>query len=150
MSLITITHSQKLSPGEHPGKAQRTDAWWNVGRRPGIPVAGVAPEAEQNRARGKNSYNNPDENKSVGLLFYPSHSQNNNKSRQRQGLFFQQNCSVKTCNELHSPKNSVQVNIVYLDSQDGDPSLCPPDVASLIIDSSMAFLQHFHSIQRAL
>lgn len=47
---------------------------------------------------------------------------------------------MKACNELHSPKNSVQVNTVYLNLWDGDPSLHPPDVTSLIIDINMAFL----------
>lgn len=71
MPLITITHtlSQKLPLGEDAGEAHRTDAWWNIGRRPGIPVAGVAPETEQNGVRGKNIYNNPDENKVLGYYF---------------------------------------------------------------------------------
>jgi len=68
MPLITITHThtEKLPLEEGAGAAHRTDAWWCIGRRPGIPVAGVAPETEQTRVRGKNIYINPDENKELG------------------------------------------------------------------------------------
>lgn len=65
----THTHSQKLPLGEGTGEAHRTAARWSIGRRPGIPVAGVAPEIEQNGERGKNIYNNPDENKGLGYYF---------------------------------------------------------------------------------
>lgn len=65
----THTLSQKLPLGEGTGEAHRTDARWSIGRGPGIPAAGVAPETEQNGASGKNIYNNPDENKASGYYF---------------------------------------------------------------------------------
>lgn len=65
----THTHSEKLPVGEGTGKAHRTDARWSIGGRPGIPVAGVAPETEQNGVSRKSIYNNPDENKASGYYF---------------------------------------------------------------------------------
>lgn len=65
----THTHSQKLPLGEGTGKTYRTDAWWSIGGGPGIPVAGVAPETEQNGVSRKSVYNKPDENKALGYYF---------------------------------------------------------------------------------
>lgn len=71
MHLISIihTHSQKLPLAEGTGEGHRTAAQWCIGRRPGIPVAGVTPEIEQNGESGKNIYNNPDENKVLSYCF---------------------------------------------------------------------------------
>lgn len=69
ISLASHTHSQKLPLGESTGEAHRTAARWSIGRRSGIPVAGVAPEIEQNGESRKNIYNNPDENKVLGYYF---------------------------------------------------------------------------------
>lgn len=140
LSLPSYTHAltEVTSWGEY-WEAHRTDAQWSIGRRPGIPVAGVAPETEQNGARGKNIYNNPDENKMLGYYFILAAARTIKAVRGKDHSF-SKTVLWKACNELLSPKNSVQVNIAYLNLWDGDPSLCPPDVTSLIIDNNMAFL----------
>lgn len=101
--------------------------------------AGDPSEAEQNGVRGKGFYNDSDESKVLGYPFISAAT--SNKSCHKRGPFFQQNCYVKACNELHPPKNSVHVNTVHPDLWDGDPALCPPDVTALITDDIA--LQHF-------
>lgn len=107
ISLASHTHTHRsYLLGRGLERLRRTAARWSIGGRPGIPVAGVAPETEENGESGKHIYNNPDENKVLGYYFIWGAARTTIKAL-RQGPFFRQNCSAEACNELHLPKNSV-------------------------------------------